>query len=403
MATNDLENDAFVKRMLTGLSARTKENYLRRLPMWNAFIKMSPTQQIEKRLQNLTSQDLTERTFFENKFREYKEFLESQGNLKPKSVTTMLTAVASFFGRNDLRLALKRGDWKSTQETEVIQRWKITQDDVKRMYAHANLRDKCLLLVLAQSGFSEVDVSELKVEDLKGIFATPQTEHYFIEKPREKTGEVQATCLSYEFRHDLEAMLSEKGVPIEGYIFTSQTKDTEGKPIETRRINEIMKTLAERTFGAEKAKEFKTKALRSFYNSALLRSDIKSEIKDLMMGHARLGARGHYDYDEFTIKEAYVKAFEHLSINGIQSREDLTKLKTEFDSQNREIDALRSVLLSVISRDALEELVRQRITESKAKAQREHPDIAMGVNEILHGKNISKMNKQELLEIYSQL
>ena len=187
MATNDLENDAFIKRMLTGLSARTKENYLSRLPMWNAFTKMSPTQQIEKRLQDLTSQDLTQRTFFENKFRAYKEFLESQGNLKAKSVTTMLTAVASFFGRNDLRLALKRGDWKSTQETEVIQRWKVTQDDVKRMYAHANLRDKCLLLVLGQSGFSEVDVSALRIEDIKDLYTMPQTEHYVIEKPREKT------------------------------------------------------------------------------------------------------------------------------------------------------------------------------------------------------------------------
>ena len=52
-----------------------------------------------------------------------------------------------------------------------------------------------------------------------------------------------------------------------------------------------MKYLAEKTFGTEKAKDFKTKSLRSFYNSALLRADIKSEIKDLMMGHARLGAR----------------------------------------------------------------------------------------------------------------
>jgi len=121
MAINDLEKDQFIKSMLTGLSARTKENYLRRLPMWNAFIKMTPTQQIEKRLQDLTSQDLTQRTFFENKFREYKEALENQGNLKARSVTTMLTAVASFFGRNSLTLDLKRGDWKSTQQTEVIE------------------------------------------------------------------------------------------------------------------------------------------------------------------------------------------------------------------------------------------------------------------------------------------
>ena len=221
MATNDLENDSYVQRWLTGLSDRTKDNYLQRIPLWVSFVQLSPTQQIEKRLKDLTSQNLIERTFFENKFREFKETLENKGNLNAKSVTTMLTAVASFFGRNDLRLNLKRGDWKSTQETEVIQRWKVTQDDVKRMYAHANLRDKCLLLGLGQSGFSEVDLSELCIEDIKTLYDMPQTEHYFIEKPREKTNEVQATCLSYEFLHDLRAMLSEKGNPTEGYIFVS--------------------------------------------------------------------------------------------------------------------------------------------------------------------------------------
>ena len=95
MATNDLENDAFVKRMLTGLSARTKENYLRRLPMWNAFIQMSLTQQIEKRLKDLASQDLIERTFFENKFRACKEFFEKFADDSAKN----LGFVCGFFQR----------------------------------------------------------------------------------------------------------------------------------------------------------------------------------------------------------------------------------------------------------------------------------------------------------------
>ena len=59
-----------------------------------------------------------------------------------------------------------------------------------------------------------------------------------------------------------------------------------------------------------------------------------------MMGHARIGARKHYDYDEYTIKEAYAKAFEHLSINGIQSREDLAEMrrKTSEMEHKREED-----------------------------------------------------------------
>jgi integrase len=286
---------------------------------------MTPTEQIRKRMHDLTTQDIAQRLFFENKWRAFKEYLERKGDLKHASVRTRLRTVASFFSRNGLPLNLKRGDWESTQEQPVIQRWKINKEEVKAMYSHGNLRDRALLLVLAQSGFSEVDVSNLKIENLKGIYEQSETEHYFIEKPREKTGEVQATCLSYEAVHDIQAMLQERDNPEEGYLFVSTTQG-KGDKLEVRTIHNAMKGLAEKSFGADKAKEFKTKALRSFYNSALLRADIKSEVKDLMMGHARQSARKHYDYDEITIKEAYQRAFEYLSINGLQVRADLKKV-----------------------------------------------------------------------------
>jgi len=341
------EQDEFFKKWLVGLSERTKENYSKEIHGWILFVDMTPTEQIKKRMHDLTTEDINERTFFENKFREYKEFLEKQGKLSALSIKTMLRTVASFFGRNSLPLNLKRGDWESTLETSVLQRWKINKEDVKAMYGHASLSSRCLLLCLSQSGFSEIDASELSIEDIKDLCTMPQTEHYVIEKPREKTNQIQATCLSYEFLHDLRAMLSERGNPTEGPIFVSQTKG-KGERIETRRINESMKALAAKTFGAEKAKQFKTKALRSFYNSALLRADIKSEVKDLMMGHARLGARGHYDYDAETIREAYTRAFEHLSINGIQSREDLAKLREDMNrtigKQQRQIEELTEKL-----------------------------------------------------------
>ena len=121
MSKNDLLNDAFVQRWLKGLSERTKQNYLERIPSWIEFIGISPTAQIEKRLKDTASSELTERTYFECKFREFKEVLEQKGTLKARTVTTVLTAVASFFGRNDVPLNLKRGDWKSTLQTEVIQ------------------------------------------------------------------------------------------------------------------------------------------------------------------------------------------------------------------------------------------------------------------------------------------
>jgi hypothetical protein len=259
------------------------------------------------------------------------------------------------------------------------------------MYAHASLRDRALLLVLAQSGFSEVDTIALKIEDLKGLWEMPSTEHYYIEKPREKTGVIQATCISYEALHDIRAMIQEREDLGEGWLFVSGTYG-KGEKMSTRTVNEAMKNLAEKTFGAEKAKQFKTKALRSFYNSALLRSGTKQEVKDVMMGHKRLGARGYYAYDEYTIKEAYSNAFEHLTINGIQSREDLAKLKEAFDKkteeQNRELEVMRKILISVISREKLEEIIQKNLV---AKGETGKAQI-----------DLKKLSDKQLLELYQK-
>jgi hypothetical protein len=71
-------------------------------------------------------------------------------------------------------------------------------------------------------------------------------------------------------------MLRERDNPKEGFLFTSQTKAKGIEGIEVRAIHLAMSNLAEKALGTEKAKEFKTKMLRSFYNSALLRADIKA-------------------------------------------------------------------------------------------------------------------------------
>lgn len=137
------ENDKYVKLWLKGLSQRTKENYLADFADWLAFIGMTPTQQIEKRLKDTNSNNIGDRLFFEHKFRAYRESLEKRGNLKPQAIKTMLIAPASFFSRNGFKLNLKRGDWNASQVQQVkTARSKLTKEDVKAMYTHGNTRDR---------------------------------------------------------------------------------------------------------------------------------------------------------------------------------------------------------------------------------------------------------------------
>ena len=371
--------DEYVQKWLVGLAEKTKRNYLFGFKGWLDFIQTTPTQQIRMRIKQTVSEDMTERTHFENEWRKYKEYLEQKGDLSDSSIKTMLKIVASFFSRNSLPLRLKRGDWSlTTTQRAIRQRWIPTNEEIKRLYAHANLRDRALLLTLYHSGFSEVDVINLKIEDLKGLYENPETEHYFLEKPREKTGQLQATCLSFECVHDLKALLQERDNPTEGFLFVSSTRNM-GSKLQVRAVHEAMRNLAEKVF-PEKAEEFKTKSLRSAYNSALLRANIQSEIKDILMGHKRRGAREHYSYDGITIKENYALAFQFLSINGIQNKKDIEELRKvqfvqakmitqvveENQNQKKELEDQKEELQKFYS--ILAELVRLQPDKNRMKS-----------------------------------
>jgi hypothetical protein len=52
------EKDNFFKKWLVGLSERTKENYTQEFDAWYVFVGMTPTEQIQKRLKDLTSENL---------------------------------------------------------------------------------------------------------------------------------------------------------------------------------------------------------------------------------------------------------------------------------------------------------------------------------------------------------
>jgi len=70
--------DKYVKSWLMGLAAKSQSNYRKQFGEVLAFVQMSPTEMIEKRVRDLTSQNLSERQSFELKFREFKARLEAR-------------------------------------------------------------------------------------------------------------------------------------------------------------------------------------------------------------------------------------------------------------------------------------------------------------------------------------
>lgn len=125
-----------------------------------------------------------------------------------------------------------------------------------------------------------------------------------------------------------------------------------------------MNKLCEKVY-SERVGEFKTKNFRSSYNDALLRADIKQELKDVMMGHKRESARGHYHVSETTIKEAYAKAFRYLSINsGMQAKADLFAIRQSLVGQAQTITEMQKkidTLGKALEREEFSRRIREQV------------------------------------------
>lgn len=415
--------DPYVQKWFVGLDKNTKGNYSRQFKEWLDFIGMNPTEQIELRIMQTNSNDLTERQFFENKWREFKAYLEATKKTD-SCVKGYLKCVASFFSRNFGKrygLALVRGDWVSTlpQHMKALD-WIPSQAEIKTLYTHANLRNKALLLTLYHTGLSEADTTELTIESIKELYTSEETEHIYFQKYRTKTTELTASCFSFEVIHDIREMLSERGNPKKGFIFVNPSTN---KPLTTHGIQVALKELVAKTFGEEKAKEFETRHLRDAYNSALISSGIVGDIKCLMMGHNIKGSEGKYAFNPEDIKKAYDKLFPHVSVNGLQSRHDIVVLKNHKREQAEKIAQLKDTLLAVetenhvlktriellqknfgVTEDALASLLKPLIREMLREKLLE-PSKTTDVGFLIAPKipNIDAMSSAGIIELYTKL
>jgi len=171
--SEEWKEDPTVKKWFKQVNTkRTIQNYSWEFPRFLDFIKMTPSQMIEKRLQQLTTTNPQERHYFENKFVEFKHKLENEA-LRLNSIKGYLRTVRSFFSNNNVPLVLNRSETKvspQNKEDRVTSEWTPTNEEIRLLYRMTNTaRDRAILLTLYQSGFSEVDVASMDIEDLFSI------------------------------------------------------------------------------------------------------------------------------------------------------------------------------------------------------------------------------------------
>lgn len=341
-------NDKYVKNWMEQIgNERTKNNYAREFPRFLEFVNrkrkhpLTPKEIIESRLKHLTSTDLGIRVYWEQKLIKYMHDLE-KANLRVATIHGYLRSVQSFFSHNGVKLQFARNMLKPqpTEAEKVYRKWVATNPEVRAIYRMCKTpRDRALILVLYQSGFSPVDVSNMKIEDFpfyneKQEWNLKPQEHLYHMRRREKTNVWQETCISFEALEDIKMMLELRGKPKEGSLFIGMTKRK--IQLAPREINDVVKRIIRRTF-PNRIKEWKTKNLRDSYKNGLVQAKLSQEIIDCMFGHQRKGARKDYQLTEPTTRMMYEEAFKYLRINGFSSTTRIEELAKEFKETKSEL------------------------------------------------------------------
>jgi len=379
--------DEYVKNWLEQIgNENTQDNYEKAFPKFLEFIKVSPTEIIQSRLEHLTSTDISKRQYWEQELVKYMHSLEREG-LKSTTIHSYLVSVQSFFSRNGVKLQFARGQLKpdKTKEEKTRRKWVLKNEEIRKLYRYAKTpRDRAIMLVMYQSGFSPSDLTNMRIENFKfydneGNWQIPEDEHYYHFQMREKTNIYQCTYLSYEALADLKMMLKERGFPKKGALFIS----FRNKPLDARVVNLALKSIVERAFPS-KTKDWKTKNLRDSYMIGLLAGQVVQELKDIMVGHQRQGARKHYGSPEaleIPIREAYKSAFKYLAINGFGTpshkvdllekkfNENYSELAQNIAELRKENKTLKDLFKTENLRKLFEQVLDSYMEENKAKKQ----------------------------------
>lgn len=279
---------------------------------------------------------------------------------------TKLSAIQSFFSHHRLNLRFKRGELKIASTKREKRVPKI--EDIRVMYEVAeSWRDKALLLTLAQTGMSEVDVGSVDIEDVIDDLSKPPL---YYERRRTKTrhkGGLIQTCFGSEACEAISMMLKLRGTPHTGPLFISH----KGARMTSRFINEAIKRLAEYA----ELEDFQTKDLRDFFGDALDHAGVAGKFKEVMMGRVPWGAEKYYRISKYTIIDGYTKTYQYLRINAhARPKEQLEQVAIEMKrlmaivaSENprvelaKYVDELRQVSPSIVGPTSFKELLKRAL------------------------------------------
>ncbi len=332
MRSKELREEKVIKRWLSGKRAtkETVQSYLQSMQMFTDFIGKGPGELLDEAEAEIRAGLLMRERNIDLYLLDFREVQEQKG-LSPTSVRTRLAAVCSFYKYYNIPIpSLPKSIQKARPE---LKRKTIpTKEDIREVLKFADIRDRAIILVGLSSGLSVVDISNLKVQDVKKGY-DPETGITTLHIIRTKTNYEFFTFLSPEASNAVLDYLDwrnrqedeAKRVNFDnGFLFIvfeipeeyRATKKEECRKLEKKSIIDRYRDLS---LASGKKADFgeynliRSHNMRRFLNTMLLANGAAIFFVDFLLGHeVDQTHQAYYRADQKSLKAEYSKYIPYI-------------------------------------------------------------------------------------------
>jgi integrase len=302
------------------------------------------------------------------------------GELSVNSVKLYLTGIQSFLEFNDIVLNWKRiSKYCPDPVTNNLRAY--TKEEIAKLLTMADLRDRCIILLMASTGMRVGAIKSLKLKHitrlqhesnigLVSIYPESKDHRY----NALMTQECMASIDEYiDYRRKQHEKITEDSNIIRDKYATFSKSTNRPKPLTEHTINKQMKFLLTRA-GLPFEQLQPDHSFRKFFNTCLMNSDVAYSFKELLMGHSVKLDDVYYDKDSEASRQKiiveYMKAVDALTIN---EEYRLKKKIIEYEDKLKDapkIGELESHLANkIIEQDALKKQVECLQLEKQNETQ----------------------------------
>ena len=234
-----------------------------------------------------------------------------RGELSVNSVKTYLAGVQSFLEANDSVKLEKIAKYCPEQVTDNLRAY--TKDEISKLLSVGDVRDRCIILLMASTGMRVGAIKTLKLKHLTrlqhesniGLLSIyPESKDHRYNALM--TQECMASIDEYiDYRRKQHEKITEDSYIIRDKFATFSKSTNRPKPLPVHTINKQMKFLL-RKAGLPLEQFQPDHSFRKFFNTCLMNSDVAYSFKELLMGHSVKLDDVYYDKDNETSRQKII-------------------------------------------------------------------------------------------------